>query len=137
MLALSIQQPHAWLILHAGKNIENRTWMTHYRGMIAIHAPQKVDMAYFFREDLYTPNWERLPDPAIIDLAPATRAGYATGGIVGVATLVDVIYGQGIHNPWFLGPYGWVLRDARPVPFVPYPGRLGLFAVPDRLIVLG
>jgi len=136
MLALSIQQPHAWLILHAGKTIENRTWMTHERGLIAIHAPRKVDAAFFFRDDLYTPNWEQLPDPAIWKRAPQRKADFQTGGIVGVAELVDIVYGQRVRNPWFVGPYGWVLQKARPVPFVPYPGRLGLFQVPDRLIVL-
>jgi hypothetical protein len=30
--ALSIRQPWAWLICHAGKNIENRPWRTQFRG---------------------------------------------------------------------------------------------------------
>ena len=38
MLALSIRQPWASLILKAGKNIENRDWPTKYRGRILIHA---------------------------------------------------------------------------------------------------
>lgn len=32
MKALSIRQPWAWLILHAGKDIENRVWQTRFRG---------------------------------------------------------------------------------------------------------
>lgn len=36
--ALSIRQPWANLIAHGIKNIENRTWRTHFRGRIFIHA---------------------------------------------------------------------------------------------------
>ena len=38
MIALSIRQPCASLILKAGKDIENRCWPTKVRGRILIHA---------------------------------------------------------------------------------------------------
>ncbi|MBF7090472.1 ASCH domain-containing protein [Flavobacterium sp. ALJ2] len=38
MKALSIKQPWASLIAHGIKEIENRTWKTHFRGRIYIHA---------------------------------------------------------------------------------------------------
>lgn len=38
MKALSIKQPWASLIAHGIKDIENRTWRTHFRGKIYIHA---------------------------------------------------------------------------------------------------
>jgi hypothetical protein len=41
MKALSIKQPWASLIAHGIKNIENRTWRTHFRGKIYIHASAK------------------------------------------------------------------------------------------------
>ena len=41
MKALSIKQPYASLIAHNIKNIENRTWKTHFRGRIYIHAAAK------------------------------------------------------------------------------------------------
>ena len=41
MKALSIKQPWASLIAHGIKNIENRTWKTHFRGKIYIHASAK------------------------------------------------------------------------------------------------
>ncbi len=48
MKALSIQQPWAWLILHGGKDIENRSWklpkaMVGQR--IYIHAGKRFDKA--------------------------------------------------------------------------------------------
>lgn len=38
MKAITICQPWAWAIIHGPKRIENRTWATHYRGPLAIHA---------------------------------------------------------------------------------------------------
>lgn len=40
MKALSVKQPWASLIFH-GKNIENRTWKTKFRGTVLIHASAK------------------------------------------------------------------------------------------------
>src|SRR5690348_2447825 len=56
MKALSIRQPWAWLILHAGKDIENRDWSTRFRGQVLIHAAKGMtqnefaDACYFARE---------------------------------------------------------------------------------------
>lgn len=41
MKALSIKQPWASLIAHGIKDIENRTWRTHFRGKIYIHSSGK------------------------------------------------------------------------------------------------
>lgn len=41
MKAISIKQPWASLIAHGIKDIENRTWRTHFRGKIYIHASAK------------------------------------------------------------------------------------------------
>ena len=38
MKCLSILQPWAWAIIHGGKDVENRTWRTAYRGPLLIHA---------------------------------------------------------------------------------------------------
>ena len=43
MKTLSVRQPWAYLICLDLKNVENRTWRTHYRGKILIHAPIKSD----------------------------------------------------------------------------------------------
>jgi hypothetical protein len=32
------------------------------------------------------------------------------------------------------GCYGFYLRNARPLPFIPYKGQLGIFDVPDDVI---
>ena len=47
MKALSIRQPWAWLILNAGKDIENRSWYTSVRGRVLIHASKGMTLAEY------------------------------------------------------------------------------------------
>lgn len=39
---LSVQQPWAWAILAGRKPVENRTWLTRHRGLLAIHASRST-----------------------------------------------------------------------------------------------
>jgi hypothetical protein len=43
MKVLSIRQPWAFLIVNGHKNIENRDWLTAYRGPVLIHAGKQWD----------------------------------------------------------------------------------------------
>lgn len=38
MKALTVKQPWAWAIIHGGKDVENRSRKTNYRGKLCIHA---------------------------------------------------------------------------------------------------
>lgn len=107
--ALSIQQPYAWRIVNGLQTVEHRSWHTSYRGPLLIHAPQKIDVAAI----------EKLPD------VPKAPSVYDVGGIVGMATLTGIAYD---------GQYGFLLRDAKPLPFVPFKGALGLFDVPESVL---
>jgi hypothetical protein len=40
---LTVQQPWAWTIIHAGKDVENRKQYCSFRGLLIIHAGKKVD----------------------------------------------------------------------------------------------
>jgi len=123
MRALSIRQPWAWLILHAGKDVENRTWRTSYRGPILIHAAQKGDSEQWYHLWHTRVNW---------NLPPLAEMGL--GGFVGTATIVDCVTDS--ESVWFDGAYGFVLADVKPLPkFIPYRGRLGLFNVDDSVIL--
>lgn len=42
MKALSIKQPWAELIVSGIKDIENRSWRTHFRGRVYVHASAKI-----------------------------------------------------------------------------------------------
>lgn len=120
MKILVVRQPWAWLLCH-GKNVENRSWSTRYRGPLLIQASARPDPdAAAIRADVRERFGIRIPD----DLEH--------GGIVGIATLVDCVRAH--SSAWFEpGNYGWVLREARPVPFLRSSGRLGLFDPSDEI----
>jgi hypothetical protein len=112
MKAISIRQPWAWLITNQGKDVENRTWPTNFRGWVLLHAGIGTDT------ELVRLGIEQQFGIVIPEDLP-------TGGIVGVARIVDCV--QHYASPWFVGPHGFVLADARPLPFHPMKGRLGIF----------
>lgn len=121
MKTLSIRQPWAWAIIHGGKDVENRSWQTKYRGRILIHAAIKFDMAGY---RWIAENENRLWIQQSICQLPAIHE-FQRGGIIGSVEFVDCVP---IHGSlWFQGPYGFVLKNPEPLPFRPCKGRLGLF----------
>ena len=123
-MALSVRQPWAHCIIHLGKDIENRTWRTNYRGRLFIHAAGKPDFDGF-RE------WYAglsVPGFSVPLISPEE---VQRGGIIGHVTVVDCVKEGESDSPWFMGPVGFVLKDPTPLPFIPCPGKLGLFNVND------
>ena len=49
-------------------------------------------------------------------------------GRVGEAEIVGCVTASA--SPWFQGPDGFLIRNARPLPFRPWRGQLGFFEVP-------
>jgi hypothetical protein len=95
-------------IIYDGKDIENRDWKTHYRGPVLIHAGiSKSEFA----------GWVHAVDNK-----------YQFGGIIGYAGIVDCV--EKSSSSWFNGKYGFVLANARPLPFIPCKGKLSFFT-PD------
>lgn len=118
MKALSIQQPWAWTILHSGKDIENRRWSTPIRGRVLIHASKKIDkeaIAYLEYE------CSILIKPEML----------ITGGIVGSVEIVDCVTSS--KSEWFFGKFGFVLKNAIELPFMPCRGQLGFFEVDYKI----
>lgn len=113
---LSIRQPWAWLICHGGKDIENRNWPTRFRGKFLIHAGKGMT-----RDEYENAEWDALENG--VTLPP--YAALERGGIVGEAEIVDCVTHS--DSPWFCGDYGFVLRNAKPLPFWPCKGMLGFF----------
>ena len=70
----------------------------------------------------------RFGEPAARRIIPA-RCNLPMGGIIGQAWIDDVITKSA--SKWFTGPVGWVISDAKPVPFRRCKGALGLFLPPD------
>jgi hypothetical protein len=111
--ALSVRQPWAWAIIEGGKDVENRAWLTNYTGPLLIHAGLQDDLdGWHFLDEMGI----RLPvDPP-------------TGGLIGIVDLVNCVLGY--ESVWAQDRrWHWVLKNPRPLPFVAYKGRLGLFNV--------
>lgn len=122
--ALSIRQPWAWTILHAGKDVENRQWPTRYRGQVCIHAARGMTRDEF-EDCLDTCHAISQHTPFIDGLTMPAFDGLRRGGIVGTAEIADCVTDS--DSPWFAGRYGFVLRDVRVVDFIPVKGALGFF----------
>jgi hypothetical protein len=116
MKALSLKQPWAWLVVHGIKDIENRSWKTNYRGKILIHASKKYDKN--------AAEW--LEKKGITLIYPENLK---MGGIVGEVEIVNCL--KKSNSKWFEGPYGFVLKNARPLPFLEMKGKLGIFDIKD------
>lgn len=143
MRCLSIRQPWAWLILRPDltdpaaraaalrarliKAVENRDWPTSYRGPILVHAG--VTLTQKYHREVIAQLAAQFGD----DAPPVPPHGQLErGGIVGVVDItacVDVS-----DSPWFTGPFGFELANARPLPFVPWKGQLNFFDVPRRAL---
>src|SRR4051794_40815165 len=132
MKALSIHQPWAWAILHAGKAVENRSWPTRHRGPLLVHASRS--RASYERETLA--DW-----PALYGVTLPSVESLAFGALVGTMTVTDCVradpqrpaFVPGVGpDPWAEGPWLWLL--AEPVAFaapVAYRGAQQLFEVPE------
>lgn len=123
--ALTVHRPWAALILLAGKDVENRSWHTNYRGPLLIHAGKTWDD-------------DALPFASEIRSADGMRAaGWVSvrpddheTGILGVVDLVDVVRDH--TSPWAVrGQWHWLRARPRMFPeAIPCAGRQGLWAYP-------
>jgi hypothetical protein len=113
MKIITIRHPWAHLIVNGSKNIENRTWPTSYRGPVLIHASLNPNRALCLQHRI---------DPETL----------RRGGVIGIAEISNCVT---MHRSlWFNGPYGFVLRRRRPLPFIEWKGALGLRDAPSKLL---
>jgi len=121
--AISVRQPWAWLIVHGHKDIENREWLTKYRGDILIHAAKGCTQAEYDEALAFVKTIKPgLPVPSLDAIEK--------GGIVGMARVVDCVNRS--NSPWFVGKFGFALTKPYPLPFRPLRGMLGIFNVNDQ-----
>ena len=121
MKALSVRQPWAWLIVNGHKDIENRNWPTKFRGPILIHASK------FMTAESYCDCAEFLAQIGkVVPNFPSFRKLQSQlGGIVGQAEIIGCVPAS--SSPWFVGEFGFVLRNQKVLPFQPCKGKLGFF----------
>lgn len=140
---LSVRAPWWWFITYAGKDIENRDWKSAkdlaYRGRVLIHASK-----WWVNRDV-PDDFEAAQDMQ----AAAAQAGRKTGWmavesdiekmrplgghIVAIADVVDCV--RKSDSPWFVGPVGFVLENARPlIEPIPFKAALGWLDVPADVL---
>lgn len=124
-VALSVQQPWAWLLVHADeypdpKRIENRTWWTKFRGRLLIHASKTFDKKGY--------EWVISHRPDLKDVMPAPK-DFELGGIVGEVHVTDCVdYSDSF---WYMGNIGFVMDHPKPLPFRRLLGALKIFKVTE------
>lgn len=121
MKALTVKQPWASAIVFGSKDVENRTWLTHYRGPLWIHAAGKDDRV------------------AQTKLGPL-MAAQCRSAIIG---RVDVVDCRLASSEWSINRWGqhgdrvyhWLLDNALwCAEAVPCKGALGLWTPDDALV---
>lgn len=129
LVALSVKQPWAALLVAGVKTVEVRTWQTRRRGRVLIHASKIADER--------PEGWALISTPELLDLARLR------GGLIGVGNLTDCVrYStaeefaatteQHRNAPeWFLpaGLFGFVFQNIRPIAYHAYSGQTMFFAV--------
>jgi len=124
MKVISIQQPFATLIAEGYKEFEFRTWRTHYRGELLIHASKSIDKVAMKKFE-------------------ALHLDYPTGCIIAKVWLTDcividekaremlkkknpLVYSGVIQHPEWKG-YGFRLERVKKIEPILINGRLGLW----------
>ena len=126
VMALSVRQPWAWAIIHAGKHLENRTQgALNYMGRdvtwLAIHASKGMT-----RDE-----YETMIDHPGLDLPEANGAKLprpdelVRGAIIGHVCVTDRISTS--TSPWWCGPRALVFSNTVAVDPIPCVGSLGFF----------
>ena len=124
-IALSVQQPWAYAILHLGKNVENRSWLLpskHLGVPILLHTGKNIDKGAYdalIHAGFQLPPLKELP----------------VGGIVG--SIVFSHCDRVSESFWAgSGLYHWHIKTKKTkiLPFVSVPGRLGFFDVNNLLL---
>lgn len=138
--AISVRQPWAWALLHAGKDVENRTSRIARPGWHYLHASQHnngqeyhrdigaidrivertnprqhLEPSFGFQEPLSLLEVPRLPGQTEVE----------RGGIIGAIRIAT--WTATSNSPWFFGPLAATIDHALPLAFIPCLGSLGAF----------
>ncbi|MCI2958190.1 ASCH domain-containing protein [Agromyces atrinae] len=123
---LTVRNPWAWAIATGEKDVENRTWLTHFRGPIAIHA----GLAYDMEASNFGPMMRLMNERDVRHSQQGSQL--VRGAIVAVGELVDVV--RDSDSRWAMPDcYHWLLANVRPLATpIPYKGSLSLSRLADR-----
>ena len=150
--AITIHQPYASLIAVGCKTIETRSWVTKYRGQLAIHASRKFTYGIIGELCRNNPIWRETMKSLGIDYEKGFRISpLPHGAVIATCRLVDCkmirsmptvafnrpdmyYYTEGMpeqekaFGDFTIGRYAWILEDVRMLPEpVPARGMPGLW----------
>jgi len=126
MKAITLIEPWCWAIAHAGKNIENRTWVTRYRGILVLHSG-KAKLDPYGVQIIHDITGRPMGEIA-------KKANRLRGKVTAVCRLVNIekprrfahsslIKPLDETNPWAMkGQNHWCLIDVIPMP-QPFPAK--------------
>ncbi len=124
---LTLHQPFAWAVIHAGKDVENRSWKTKHRGPLYIHAGKHFDpMAYhMLKEEFPHVQW-----PAQSEFRHMGLIGYVF--LAGCPATRDTS-----TSPWAIpGFYHWALKNPVAIPFEPCRGAQQIWTAGNQMRVM-
>ncbi|BAQ63952.1 ASCH domain-containing protein [Geminocystis sp. NIES-3709] len=122
MKVITIHQPWAWAIAEGFKTVENRTWQTNYRGLLAIHAGKsKKSLKYL---------------DTVKELTGVENPKLRFGEIIAVVNLTNItIFTHTEWEKWAVkGQYHWLLRNPVKVEPIKINGQMGLWELNNKLI---
>lgn len=103
---LSVHPPWAWSIIFAGKDVENRSWETPYRGPVLIHASSHRASAGelpMIRSEIAASSGMALA---------SIPTDFPRSAIIGIVDLVDIV--ERARSKWaFAGELHWIVRNPR------------------------
>jgi|GEM_PF-431180 ASCH domain. len=125
---LTLRQPWAWTMFHTTKDIENRNWPAKVRGTIAIHAADDQPEGVYERSKAFI---EKIACTHAGLRIPA-EAALPKGAIIGLVDIVECV--DSSTSPWWEGPLGFKLVNARKLPKpIPCKGKRRFFTVPKSV----
>lgn len=126
--ALSLKQPYAWMIANGHLLVDDRGWGTSYRGPLLIHASKGFYAEYYHfirtRTDIPIPPREQLEHGGIVGIANLIEC-CKPGDVPANISAIQRAHFGGVHQEYF----GFLMEGARPLPFLPCPGKLGIFEI--------
>ena len=146
MKAISLSQPWASLVASGAKKFETRSWPSHYRGPLLIHAAKRISpearvlsSTEPFRTALkQTPYWS-LQRGVVIAVVSMTGCLEIRENLFscGLNEVLERGTWELLFGDYSAGRFAWQFSEvmAFPEPFFAK-GCLGLFDVPDRTIAL-
>lgn len=122
IFAISVRQPWAWAIIHAGKDIENRVKRAITMGQMDRHKHLAIHAANGMTRDEYESAREFMQS---LDVDCPRPDALVRGAVIGAARVAGVCNDS--ESPWFFGPWGLRLQEQSACDPIPCSGLLGTF----------